>query len=896
MSRPVAVVAHTHWDREWYAPFEYFRARLGELVDTLLAELDDNPGFRRFLLDGQMAVVDDYLSVRPDAANTIRRLNTSGRLAMGPWYVLMDEFCVSGETMVRNLQLGLARAAAFGGAMPVGYLPDMFGHVGQMPQLLLQAGLAHAVVWRGVPASVTCTGFWWAAPDGSRVRAEYLPVGYANGAYLPGDAADLVRRVQAHEAEVRAFLAGESAPLLLMNGTDHQPPQPELPGLLEAANRAQDHFQFHQTSLPEYLEVAPIEGLPCWQGELRSGARANILMGVLSNRVDVKVAAARVERQVERVAEPLATLWLPAGQWPGPELDEAWLAMIHNAAHDSICACSADSVGRAVLHRYDRAATLAEEVTNRALEVAGLAFASGGPVVLNPGPADTAGVVEAVLPGDTPITGTQVLDRVPAGVEERRGVGADLGRLLAELTADGWLYEGRGVDAQVVYQDGVVRVTVEADAARAPEPNLPEVRAEAWAQAGAHRDEPLTVRVERRASQRVAARVSGVPGYGWAAFQPDPDRSQAVRAGATWLDNSVSRVEVDPETGTFALDGLPGFDRLVDGGDAGDTYTYSPPACDSEVDRPDAVTVELVEPGPVRGRLRVRRRYRWPREIRAGRRSGQETVEVVTELELRAGEALARVATSFDNPCRDHRLRAWFPLPETAQQAVAECAFATVARGPAEGGPHERPLATYPARRFVTAGGLTVTHEGLLEYELEKGGAALALTLLRSTGMLSQPAPSFRPNTAGPALPLDGPQLIGPHRVRYAISVATADPWRLADLAWLPLTVLYASGGGSLAASGRRLTVRGAEVSALHRVEGTIEVRVFNPSEQTATVEVPGHAGWLVDLRGRPVERWAGRFRLRPWGIATARLDTGSLDDEPAPTDGQSPDATRGRH
>jgi alpha-mannosidase len=888
MSRPVAVVAHTHWDREWYAPFEYFRARLGELVDALLAELEANPGFRRFLLDGQMAVVDDYLSVRPDAANTIRRLNTSGRLAMGPWYVLMDEFCVSGETMVRNLQLGLARAAAFGGAMPVGYLPDMFGHVAQMPQLLQQAGLPHAVVWRGVPASVTSTGFWWAAPDGSRVRAEYLPVGYANGAYLPSDAADLVRRVEAHEAEIEAFLPGDSAPLLLMNGTDHLPPQPELPGLLAAANQAQDHFQFQQMSLSEYLEVAPAEGLPCWQGELRSGARANILMGVLSNRVDVKATAARVERQVEREAEPLATLWLPAGRWPGAELGEAWLAMIHNAAHDSICACSADPVVRAVLHRYDQAATLAEEVTNRALEVAGLAFAAKGPVVLNPGPNDTAGVVETVLPGDTPIAGTQVLDRVPAAVEERRGVGADLGRLLAELTADGWLYEGRGVDARVDYRDGAVHLTVEADAARAPRADLPAVRAEAWAQAGAHRHEPLVVRVERRESQRVVARVPDVPGYGWAAFQPDPDRSRAVRAGATWLDNSVCRVEVDPETGTFSLDGLPGLDRLVDGGDAGDTYTYSPPACDTEVDRPDAVTVELVEPGPVRGVLQIRRRYHWPREIRAGRRSGQETVEVVTHVELRAGEPLARVTTTFDNPCRDHRLRAWFPLPEPARRAVAECAFATVERGPAEGGPHERPLATYPARRFVTAGGLTVTHEGLLEYELEKEGTALALTLLRSTGILSQPAPPFRPNSAGPALPLDGPQLIGPHRVRYAVAVGTADPWRLADLAWLPLTVVHASGAGSLGASGRRLTVRGAEVSALHRVDGAIEVRVFNPGEQATTVEVPGHAGWLVDLRGRPVERWAGGFPLRPWGIATVRLDAASLDGEPAGTDGRA--------
>ena len=204
----MAVVAHTHWDREWYAPFEHFRTRLVEVLDGVLALLEADPSFRRFLLDGQMAMVDDYLEVRPEAAGRIRRLVEQGRLAVGPWYVLMDEFCVSGETIVRNLQLGLRRAASFGGPMPVGYLPDMFGHIAQMPQLLRQAGFDHAVVWRGVPAAVDRTAFWWAAPDGGTVRAEYLPVGYANGAYparRPG------RPGPAHRAPTRSSWGRSSA-------------------------------------------------------------------------------------------------------------------------------------------------------------------------------------------------------------------------------------------------------------------------------------------------------------------------------------------------------------------------------------------------------------------------------------------------------------------------------------------------------------------------------------------------------------------------------------------------------------------------------------------------------------------------------------------------------------
>src|SRR5687767_6243762 len=163
--RAVHIVPHTHWDREWYSPFQTFRLRLVDLLDGFLPQLEEDLSYARFLLDGQMAVVEDYLEVRPEAAAVLKRLAAAGRLAMGPWYTLPDEFLVSGETHVRNVQRGLRVATRFGGAMDVGYLPDMFGHVGQMPQLLRLFGFEHAVVWRGVPSAIDRSGFWWVAPD-----------------------------------------------------------------------------------------------------------------------------------------------------------------------------------------------------------------------------------------------------------------------------------------------------------------------------------------------------------------------------------------------------------------------------------------------------------------------------------------------------------------------------------------------------------------------------------------------------------------------------------------------------------------------------------------------------------------------------------------------------------
>src|SRR4051812_1664418 len=328
MPTQVAIVPHTHWDREWYSPFQTFRIRLVKLLDALLPMLERDLSYSRFLLDGQTAVLDDYLEVRPEMRATLERLAAAGRLSIGPWHVLMDEFMVSGETMVRDLQIGMARGSQLGGVMDVGYLPDMFGHVAQMPQLLELAGFAHAVVWRGVPASVEQTAFWWEAPDGSRVRAEYLYGSYSNGRDLPDDAKRLVLRAVDYEQELGAARLGD---MLLMNGTDHQMPQPWLGRVVAEANAIQDDYEFVVTSLPEYLAAQPTATLITVPGELRSGARANLLMGVASNRVDLHRACAAAERALEKRAEPLSALLLPAAQYPHAFSTIAWRKLILNS-------------------------------------------------------------------------------------------------------------------------------------------------------------------------------------------------------------------------------------------------------------------------------------------------------------------------------------------------------------------------------------------------------------------------------------------------------------------------------------------------------------------------------------------------------------------------------------
>ncbi|MGA3148182.1 MAG: alpha-mannosidase [Acidimicrobiales bacterium] len=887
--RRIAVVPHTHWDREWYDPFQTFRLKLVRLIDTLLDLMERDSSYTHFLLDGQLAVVDDYLEIRPEHRHRLQALAAAGRISVGPWYILMDEFLVSGETIVRNLQAGIQDGSAFGGVMEVGYLPDMFGHVAQMPQILSLAGFEHAVVWRGVPSEVDRTAFRWHAPDGSTVRAEYLVAGYGNGAALPEDAKALVRRLRSLSEEFAPFL-GPGDPLLLMNGTDHQPPQPWLGRVVAEANQIQSEFELTITSLADYLEGAPDDGLPDWHGELRSGARSNLLMGVGSNRVDVKQAAARAERALERMAEPLSALFLPADAWPEPSLRVAWTEMIRNAAHDSICACSIDDVVDAVLHRYAEARHIGQGLADEALAALSTSMADPGPVVVNPCPVERGGMVEVVeVAVGEPGPDVQVLS-------ERAGLPGTITLNGATVRSMLGLIQGARIDndtyitdVSMAEDDTGVDITIVIGTDPRAGVRVEEIKRELFTLLTTRPDTEVRITLDQPPSRRILARQTGVPGFGWARFSPAP-LVHPVRvegsASGTVIGNGLVTVAVDAAAGTFSVNGIPGFGQLIDGGDHGDTYNYSPPAVDTVVDRPDSVSVTVGDRGPVRATVTITSTFTWPDRVDESTRSriGGHPVPVETRLEVRADESAVRVCTRFVNPSRDHRLRVRLPLPAPAATSHAESAFTVVERGlVAEGRAEEVGTPTFPSRRFVSSGGLTVVHEGLLEYELvdlvDGDGApgrratALMLTLLRATGMLSRMGMTTRPMTAGPMIPLEGPQMIGPVAVDYAIELGEVDPYRLADDVTVPLAPVVSFGGGWRPDRGSELVVRGAEVSAVRRQAGRIEVRIFNPRSTPTSVEIPGRSGWLVDLLGRPVVSFEGHFDLRAQGIATARLD-----------------------
>ena len=913
----IHLVPHTHWDREWYRPFQSFRMQLVDLVDRVLDMLESDPDFS-FTLDGQLATVDDYLEIRPDQTDRLTGHVAGGRLAIGPWQILMDEFLVSGETLVRNLEMGWARSHDFGEPMHVGYLPDMFGHVAQMPQILRRAGIGDAVVWRGVPAAIDRHAFRWESPDGSWVRAEYMPSGYGNAAGMFA-VPDKLEAAAARFLEWSRPWFGDD-PVLAMYGTDHAAPVPELAALVSRLNEVHAASNMTIGTLSRYVSEAPslTPDDPCWRGEMRSGARANVLMGVASARIDIKQAAGRAETLLERYAEPVTALHVAREAWPTPFLALAWRKVVENSAHDSICGCSVDPVVNQVLVRFAEAEQIAAGLARRALGAIAAAVPRGAVAIVNPSPMTRTGLVEAELL--VPETWKSVALELPDGsrvatqeLRRKEPILLDISLRGDEVDDLFRRFHGREVfdhEWNAYSIDGRT-VTLEVDTD--PEPawlDVDGLQAEVVAAMRAAPDEPWQIRIVARPRRTLAASVPA-PALGWTAVR-------AVQAGAQQA-NQV-RMLSDGRTMTNGLlsitvrdDGLlrletadgaiaDGVGRIVDGGDFGDSYNYGPPASDLVVDTPSSVMVEALLTGPVRGCLTVTRRFGWPAgvlEDGSARTSETEATDVAMEVELRADEPFVRIGLTFVNHSNDHRVRFHAPIPRRADASHAEGQFAVVERGMiAEGGYREEPLATYPAHGWVDAGGLAILLGHLAEYELTDApqapsGRELALTVLRSIGLISRNDNPYRLDPAGPEIAIPDAQMRGRWRIDFALFphagdwlaggvAAAAERYRhpflsapgggVADTAWPPQD----AGQDALRLEGDAVVLS----SLRRRDDGWLEVRVVNLAAQPRSTLVAGgiEEAREADLLGAPgatltvTPDGAVRLELGPSEIRTIQL------------------------
>lgn len=362
MKRKIHVVPHSHWDREWYFTTSrskvYLMKDLGDVLDTL----ESDPEFKYFMVDAQGSLLDDYIKWRPQDKERITKLVKMGKLVIGPWYTQTDQLVISGESIVRNMYYGMKRCESFGKYMNVGYVPDSFGQSGNMPQIYREFGIEDTLFWRGVSDDmVEHTDFNWKGDDGSVVFTTQIPFGYYIGGKIPEDPKE---NDEFWEKECLEKAGGRSATrhIYFPNGFDQAPIRTNLPQLIKERNEKDPENEYVISCIEDYIKDVKSEKpeLEEVQGELVIAKHMRIHKSIFSSRSDLKVMNTQIQNYVTNVMEPLLTISYNLGnEYPHEAVAEIWKLLFENSAHDSIGSCISDTANEDVYVRYKQARDIA---------------------------------------------------------------------------------------------------------------------------------------------------------------------------------------------------------------------------------------------------------------------------------------------------------------------------------------------------------------------------------------------------------------------------------------------------------------------------------------------------------------------------------------------------------
>jgi alpha-mannosidase len=708
----------------------------------------------------------------------------------------------SGESLVRNLLVGRRVADAIGGSSRVAYVPDSFGHPAQFPQLFAGFGLGPMVFWRGIGDELDSLGpiFRWLAPDGSSVLAYHLGRGYFAAAVLPRDTDEAVDGVLGVLDRLGPI---ERAPVLLMNGIDHMLPDDNTAAVVHAL-AARTDSRVERGVLDDLIESIDPEGRGEYTGELLGARTTNLLPGVWSARLDLKLANRRADQALLGWAEPWAALGRTLGTpEERPSLDAAWRTLLQNHAHDSICGCSQDEVHRQMHTRFATAHELALQTTRRTLErLAGLGVERRVPrsteldyAVFNPSPFARSDVVRI------PLDGFPVFFM------------SDISQDIHPLTIAAASVAGYSVDgapARVVRSDDPARVRMIAE--------LP----------------PLDLEVV----------VRDVPAFGWRrihltpadASPDDEDDGREIRADSVSVradDDGTLRVRF----GDRELGGLAAMEHVEDHGDA---YDFDPV--------PD-------DPGdPVVSVATRRTRHASGIERLCVTRALASGTVVTVSARVAPGVDRVDLHVEVEQPAPDHRLRLLFPSGAPVDTFLAATTFDTARRSTAPmddtNWVHCAPK-TFPHQGWIAANGVSVAAPGLPEGEVTPDGV-IAITVLRTFGWLARFQLGTRPIPAGPALPTPDGQLPGGIRADLSLRLAADARTVLGDELGL---LAVPAGDAPLLEPGTSLMTLEPAALVLSTVKpadgGAVIVRVLNPTddEHTAVLTLAASIAGAVSLR-----------------------------------------------
>jgi mannosylglycerate hydrolase len=744
------VVSETHWDREWYQPFQEFRAKLVILFEELFGIFERDPRFKNFTTDGQACVIEDLLAVHPEYEDKVRKYAQEGKLSIGPFYVLPDNYVVSQESHVHNLLLGHDIANKYGNVMKAGYIPDPFGHIAQMPQILAGFDIPTLIFMRGLGNEFEeqhlGNEFWWWAPDrAAKVMGEFLIRGYGSVAGLPtgtnAQGLHLSALNQIREAVNHIGKTSATPTILLNSGTDHLRAQPELPDFIDEWNADPEINNGTTITQGDFVDfynavMARNPDLKDFSGELH-GARFNeLLSGVLSTRIYLKQANHACENKYVSYSEPANALaWLFGYPYPHGYIWHGWRWLLQNQPHDSICGCSVDQVHEEMETRFSWAKGIADVTFHKAaLFLASLidVKASKDTVplyVFNPNPWPWSPVID-VLFKFSPLPGDEGLEICPAPYNFHDESGT-------MLPAQNRISKAPARYSESTYVHYLYSV-----------------------------------------------QVKDVPAFGYKVIYMSEDEEEVsstqtdVKVGDNYLENDKIKIDftekgtldiVDKATGEL----YEGQMVLVDDADAGDEYDYSWIADDAPISSKDAVHARVypVQKGPARGSIEIHQVLPLPAKLLPNHKARSDEIieqEIVTTVSITPGSPVIEFRTVLDNKVEDHRLRVRFQTGVQGDTVHADGHFTTVDRTiglPDDSKWSQRAQGTHHVALYIdandgTSRGLAVINKGLPEYEakVEDGAIVIYQTLFRAIGWLSRGDMLSRNHNAGPNMEAPGAQ------------------------------------------------------------------------------------------------------------------------------------------
>ncbi len=349
MKKKVIAYLHTHWDREWYREFEIFRLRLLRVFDNVLVLLENNK-IPSFYFDGQVSALLDYLEIRPEKEQIIRKLIAEKKLFIGPFFCLIDEFLTDRTVFEKNLEIGLKISKDFGCTDFIGYFADTFGHSKNVPVILKEFGINKCIVWRGCP-DIPSEFMFNGINTVNLIRGYFMDIFSAP--------MTIEQKAQWLKGNLDKIAAKSKDYLLLPIGADHLGVEPDIAEQISKVNSLLEDYEIKLSNPFEYFELVKDNFKNFeWNDELRDNSLTFILQGSFSARMKLKQYNVKCTYLLEQ-ADKLQKKY---GSQYDAVIEYAYKLLLKNQAHDGIYGCSTDLVHMENITRYEKIIQIANTI------------------------------------------------------------------------------------------------------------------------------------------------------------------------------------------------------------------------------------------------------------------------------------------------------------------------------------------------------------------------------------------------------------------------------------------------------------------------------------------------------------------------------------------------------